>query len=165
MNLKLMIPLVLAVAFVAAFFAARSGSASGMTSQPAVGTANNATLHEKVLVNRKGLTLYSLSAERRGKFICTDKGCLSAWTPLIVPKGTTPSGVSHLGTVRRPDGRVQVAYRGLPVYTFNGDQKPGDVKGNGFKDVGVWRPASPAPTATTASPQPNPNPGYSGYGR
>jgi predicted lipoprotein with Yx(FWY)xxD motif len=161
---KLMIPLVLAVALGAAFFAARSGTASGM-SRPLVRTANNPTLHEKVLVNRKGLTLYSLSAEQRGRFICTDKVCLSVWTPLVVPKGAPPTGAPHLSAVRRPDGRIQVAYRGLPVYTFNGDRKPGDVKGNGFKDVGVWRPASPAPAGSTSSSSPNPNPGYPAYGR
>jgi predicted lipoprotein with Yx(FWY)xxD motif len=160
-----MTPLVLAVALVAAFVAARSSTASGMSRQATVRTANNPTLHEKVLVNRRGLTLYSLSAEQRGRFICTDQVCLSVWTPLVVPRGTTPTGVPHLGTVRRPDGRMQVAYRGLPVYTFNGDRKPGDVKGNGFKDVGVWRPASPAPAGSTSSSSPNPNSGYPAYGR
>jgi predicted lipoprotein with Yx(FWY)xxD motif len=161
---KLMIPLLLALALAAAFYAAHSGAATGMSRQ-LVRTATNPTLHEKVLVNGKGFTLYSLSAERRGRFICTDKGCLALWTPLVVPKGTTPTGVSHLGTVRRPDGRIQVAYRGLPVYTFGGDRKPGDVKGNGFKDVGVWRPASPAPSKSTSSPPSTPYPGYPGYGR
>jgi predicted lipoprotein with Yx(FWY)xxD motif len=159
-----MIPVVLAIFLVAAFFAVRSGAASGMSRQLLVRTTTNPKLHERVLVNRKGLTLYSLSAERRGRFICTDKVCLSLWTPLVVPKGTTPAGAPHLSAVRRPDGRTQVSYRGLPVYRFNGDRKPGDVKGNGFKDVGVWRPASPAPTGSTSSPPPNPYPGYPGYG-
>ena len=162
---KPVIPVVLALALAAAFFAARSGLASGMSRELIVKTANNPTLHEKVLVNRKGFTLYSLSAEQRGRFICTDKGCLSLWTPLVVPKGTTPTGAPHLGTLRRPDGRMQVVFRGLPVYTFGGDRKPGDVKGNGFKDVGVWRPASPAPIKSTSSPPPSPYPGYPGYGR
>jgi len=161
---KLMIPVVLALALVAAFIAARSGSASGMSRQ-LVRTANNPTLHEKVLVNRKGLTLYSLSAEKRGRFICTDMVCLSVWTPLVVPKGTTPTGVPRLSTVKRPDGRLQVAYRGLPLYSFKSDQKPGDAKGNGFKDVGVWHPASPASSGNTSSAPPaNPYPSYPGYG-
>jgi hypothetical protein len=63
----------------------------------------------------------------------------------------------------RPDGRRQVAYRGGPLYSFVEDKRPGDVKGNGFKDVGVWRaasvsssPASPPPTTTSG--------GYGGGG-
>ena len=65
-----------------------------MSKQLVVKTANNPTLHQKVLVNRKGLTLYSLSVEQRGRFICTGQSCLSLWTPLVVPKGTTPTGAT-----------------------------------------------------------------------
>jgi predicted lipoprotein with Yx(FWY)xxD motif len=158
---KLMVPVVLAAALVAVL-AAQSGTAKSVSKQLVVRTANNPTLHKKVLVNRKGLTLYSLSVETRGKFICTDQFCLSLWTPLVVPKGTVPTGAPHLGTVRRPDGRTQVSYRGRPVYTFTQDRKPGDVKGNGFKDVGVWRPASPGSSGGAAPPAPSPYPGYPG---
>ena len=158
---KLMVPVVLAAALVAVL-AAHAGTAK--TGQLVVRTVNNPTLHEKVLVNRRGLTLYSLSVEQRGRFICTDQSCLSLWAPLVVSKGTTPTGALHLGTVRRPDGRIQVSYRGRPVYTFTQDRKPGDVKGNGFKDVGVWRPASPGSRGSAAPPVPSPYPGYPGYG-
>lgn len=161
---KLVIPVVLAVGLVAAFLTARSSTASTTSRQLVVRTANNPTLHRKVLVNRKGLTLYSLSAERRGRFICTDGLCLSLWTPLVVSKGTTPTGALRLGTVRRPDGRTQVSYRGLPLYTFDRDRKPGDVKGNGFRDVGVWRPAFQGSSQSASPPPPSPYPGYPGYG-
>ena len=160
---RLMVPVVLAAALVAVF-AAQSGTAKSMSKQQVVRIANNPTLHESVLVNRRGLTLYSLSVERRGRFICTDQSCLSLWIPLVVPKGTTPTGALHLGTVRRPDGRTQVSYRGRPVYTFSQDRKPGDIKGNGFKDVGIWRPASPGSSGSAAPPTPSAHPGYPGYG-
>ena len=161
---KLMVPVILAAALVAVI-AAHSGTAQRMSKQSVVKTANNPTLHQKVLVNRRGLTLYSLSVEQKGRFICKDQSCLSLWIPLVIHKGTTPTGALHLGTVRRPDGRTQVSYRGLPVYTFAQDSKPGDVKGNGFKDVGVWRPASPGASVSAAPPAPNPYPGYpGGYG-
>ena len=93
------------------------------------------------------------SAETHGRFICTTKVCLSLWTPLVVAHGTTPAGAKLLATVRRPDGRTQVTYRGRPLYTFTEDTKPGDVKGNGFKDVGTWLAATTNGTATaTATP-------------
>jgi len=136
---------------VAAFYAVR---ASGAEHVRVVKTATNKTLNKKILVNRKGMTLYSLSVERKGKFICTDMTCLSVWKPLTIAKGAVATGVAHLTAVKRPDGRLQVAYRGGPLYTFAQDKRPGDVKGNGFKDVGTWRVAvlsgtAPAPAPTT----------------
>lgn len=151
-----------AVGLIAAFFAFSSAVASAKPPSRVVAkTARDAKLGKTVLVSTKGLTLYSLSAERRGRFICTNSFCLSLWTPLVVPKGTAPVGVRGLGTLRRPDGRVQVTYRGGPLYTFVEDHKPGDIKGNGFKDVGIWHPASPMKTLASSPPPPG---GYGNYG-
>ena len=53
--------------------------------------------------------------------------------------GAAPSGEGvSLGTVKRPEGTVQVTYKGTPLYTFTGDQQPGETKGQGIKDVGTW---------------------------
>jgi predicted lipoprotein with Yx(FWY)xxD motif len=119
-----------------------------------VSTAKNTSLGETVLVTMTGRTLYSLSVERKGKFICTSKSCLSFWHPLVVKAGVTPTGAKSLATVRRPDGRRQVTYKGGPLYTFSGDARRSDAKGEGFKDVGVWHAATvgasaPPPATTT----------------
>jgi len=150
------------IGLLVAVYAARSGGAYGATSRAdapmsVVKSARSAALGKTILVDRKGRTLYSLSAETHGRFICTTKLCLSLWTPLVVARGTTPAGARHLSTIRRPDGRAQVTYRGLPLYTFTQDSRAGDVKGNGFQDVGIWRPASPSGTVTAPS-------GGGGYG-
>jgi len=145
---------------VAAFYAVR---ASGAEHVRLVMTAKNTTLGKKILVNRKGMTLYSLSVERKGKFICTNSMCLSLWKPLTIAKGAVATGVAHLSVVKRPDGRRQVAYRGGPLYTFVEDKRAGDVKGNGFKDVGVWRVATVAASPAT-TPPPTSGGGYGGGG-
>jgi hypothetical protein len=44
---------------------------------------------------------------------------------------------------------MQVTYKGAPLYTFTGDQQPGETKGQGIKDVGTW---SVATTSSTSSP-------------
>jgi len=128
----------LAAALVAALLVAPLAEAAPARARPLVSTARNADLGKTVLVSSKGLTLYSLSVERHGKFICTDSECLSFWTPLTVKKGTKPTGLAGLATIKRPDGRTQVTYRGGPLYTFYLDRARGDDGGEGFKDVGVW---------------------------
>jgi predicted lipoprotein with Yx(FWY)xxD motif len=95
-------------------------------------------LGHKILTNTRGRTLYSLSAEKNGTFICTDSACLSLWKPLTVPAGVKPVGPVRLGTITRPDGRTQVTFRGLPLYRFTGDTKAGQTSGEGLRDVGVW---------------------------
>jgi predicted lipoprotein with Yx(FWY)xxD motif len=136
----------------------RSSDASG--AKPLVKTAHNAALGKTILVNRNGLTLYSLSAERHGRFICTTAFCLSLWKPLLVARGVTPTGVKGLSVVKRPDAKRQVAFRGAPLYRFVQDTKPGQVKGNGFKDVGVWRPVTTGSTTAPAAPAPSNSYGY-----
>jgi predicted lipoprotein with Yx(FWY)xxD motif len=141
---------------------------AGAAAKPMVLTAHNARLHTTILVNSSGRTLYHLSVERKGHFICLDKMCLSFWHPLLVPKGTKPAGRVALGTVRRPNGTIQIAYRGEPLYTFVQDTKRGDVKGEGFKDVGVWhaatvRAAAAVTTTTTTTATTTTSGGY-GYG-
>jgi predicted lipoprotein with Yx(FWY)xxD motif len=147
-------PTTRAAAWTAALFVALAGllaGGAGATATPLVTTAQNARLHAKILVNRSGLTLYHLSVEHKGHFICTNKMCLSFWHPLVVPKGTNPVGGVALGTVQRPGGAIQVAYRGEPLYTFVQDKKRGDVKGEGFKDVGVWHAATVGTASTSSS--------------
>ena len=153
------ITLIALLGLLAAFYAVR---ANGATHVRVVMTAKNKSLGQKILVNRNGRTLYSLSVERKGRIICTTSMCLSLWKPLVVAKGMVPTGAAHLTAVKRPDGRRQVAYRGAPLYTFSLDKRAGQVKGNGFKDVGVWRPATVS-TAHTSSTPPSTGGGY-GYG-
>src|SRR5215510_7704560 len=149
------------VVLVAAVFVVHPGAARPSSSAPVVRTTRNATLGKTILVTSKGLSLYALSVERKGRFICTDKTCLSFWSPLIAPMGKKPTGLAGLGTIRRPDQRVQVTYKGAPLYTFYEDHKRGDIGGNGFKDVGVWHVV--AVDGSTA-PVMSPGSGYGGYG-
>jgi predicted lipoprotein with Yx(FWY)xxD motif len=116
-------------------------------------TASNSGLGKTVLVDAQGMTLYHLSGERNGKFICTG-ACEGVWHPLTVTPGTAPGGtVGALGTVKRPDGTEQVTYNGMPLYTFAQDHAPGQASGQGIKDVGTWSVivASTSPTAKTTT--------------
>jgi predicted lipoprotein with Yx(FWY)xxD motif len=142
-----------------------AGQSSG--SAAVVRTASNATLGATVLTDAHGMTLYSLSAEQGGRFICTSSSCTQIWHPLSA--AGTPGGVASLGTVMRPDGTQQVTYKGMPLYTFAQDQQPGQAKGQGFKDVGTWSAVTvssagaAAPSTGTTSSTPTKATGRSGY--
>jgi hypothetical protein len=67
---------------------------------------------------------------------------------------------------------VQVTYKGMPLYTFAPDQKPGDAKGQGIKDVGTWTAvavsassSSSAAAASTPAPAETTQPASSGGGK
>jgi predicted lipoprotein with Yx(FWY)xxD motif len=81
---------------------------------------------------------------------------------IVVAKGVTPAG--RCSARKRPDGRSQVAYKGGPLYTFVQDKKPGDMKGNGFKDVGTWQVVTVSGKAAPTSPPPSSGGGYGGGG-
>lgn len=138
-----------------------SQTAATSSSAPLVKSAANSTLAATILTSETGMTLYRLSGERTGHFICTSASCLQVWHPVTaLAGGTGGSTVASLSVVKRPDGSSQVAYQGMPLYTFAQDARPGDAKGQGLKDVGTWnavdvsRPASSAPaTTTTATPE------------
>lgn len=163
--LKSVIPtIVVSLAVAACGSSYGSSRSSSQVSSAAVGTASssaertaglktaaNATLGATVLVDAQGMTLYSLSGEENGKFICTSS-CLQVWHPLRALAGTPGATVSSFGTVKRPDGIEQVTYRGKPLYTFTQDQKPGDVRGQGIKDVGTWTAVTVSTTSSSSAP-------------
>jgi predicted lipoprotein with Yx(FWY)xxD motif len=133
----------LAIAALLAMSAIAAPMALAKGSKTVTGEATAPKLHKTVLTNTKGLTLYTLSGETHGKFICTTAECLKAWPPLLVTPGTTPKGPVKLGTVKNPEGKTQVTFKGMPVYTFEGDSKKGEANGEGLKDVGVWHAVTP----------------------
>jgi len=136
---RAILPIVAILAAVGLF----ASLATAQTTKRVVGEAHNRTLGKTVLVADNGLTLYTLSAEKHGAFICKGS-CLKDWRPLVVARGVKPVGPVPLGTVKRPDnGMRQVTFEGRPLYTFDEDSKKGDANGEGFKDVGTWHAATP----------------------
>lgn len=108
-----------------------SGS-SGIVSAAKVGDLGT------ILVTAKGMTLYDFHKDKGGKSACYD-ACAGAWPPLLTegnPQAQGPADRSMLGTTKRKDGTVQVTYNGWPLYTYVGDQKPGEANGNDIDQFG-----------------------------
>ncbi len=144
-----------------------AGQASSGSSSAAAGVKTGSSSLGTILVDDEGMTLYRLSAEQNGKFICTTSACLGVWHPLLAPSSGTPSGdVGSLGTVKRPEGTVQVTYKGQPLYTFAQDNKAGETNGQGIKDVGTWSVVKTSPggaPSSASTAQPEKTSGGSGY--
>jgi predicted lipoprotein with Yx(FWY)xxD motif len=149
---------VVLLAIAALALVAVTGALASQPTKRVAKEAENAALGHTVLTTLKGKTLYSLSVEKHGKFICTG-GCLATWKPLTVPAGTKPTGPVKLGTIKRPEGKTQVTYKGLPLYSFMGDSRPGEANGEGLKDVGTWH-AAKVGSISSQPPAPAPESPY-----
>jgi predicted lipoprotein with Yx(FWY)xxD motif len=80
------------------------------------------------LVDSSGLTVYAFNREAAHATPCADSGdCTAHWRPLQAAGIALAAGDFSL--ISRDDGIAQWAYRGKPLYTFDGDTKPLDVNG------------------------------------
>ena len=75
-----------------------------------------------ILATPKKQALYYWNVEKRagGKIRCTG-ACARAWPPLYA-KAVVPKRIAGIrgtfGTIRRPNGRRQITFNGLPIYTY-----------------------------------------------
>jgi predicted lipoprotein with Yx(FWY)xxD motif len=101
----------------------------------------------QILVDSHGRTLYLFAKDKKGKSTCYGL-CAGYWPALTTkgkPKAISGTRKALLGTTRRKDGRMQVTYRGHPLYRFSGDTSAGQTSGEGLTDFGGgWWAVSPA---------------------
>lgn len=99
-----------------------------------------------ILVDSAGRTLYDFHKDKGSKSACYG-ACAGAWPPLLTdgdPQAQGPADRSMLGTTKRKDGTVQVTYNGWPLYTYVGDQNPGEANGNDIDQFGAeWYALQP----------------------
>lgn len=100
--------------------------------QPAAGSA---TIETEVLPGKRTVlaaeedseltptvvTVYSFSGDRPGHSSCTE-ACAIEWIPVLThghPLAVGGVVLKDLSTIRRPDGTLQVAYDGKPLYLYS----------------------------------------------
>lgn len=102
-----------------------------------------------ILATPSGHTLYDFTPDSPTTSKCTTGLCVELWPPLLTTT-TTPKVAGDLdptlvSTVRRPNGRLQIAYGGHPLYTWEGDTTPGMITGQAILNVGgYWYVISPS---------------------
>ena len=94
--------------------------------------ADPAMMKDGMMVDHKGMTLYTFDKDSGGKSMCNDD-CAKNWPPMMAPAGATATG--KWSVIKRDDGTSQYAYDGKPLYTFVKDKAPGDMTGDKMKDV------------------------------
>lgn len=99
-----------------------------------------------ILVDSEGRTLYDFHKDKGSTSSCYD-ACAGAWPPLLTegePQAEGGAQTGMLGTTKRKDGTVQVTYNGWPLYTYVGDQSPGEANGNDIDQFGAeWYALQP----------------------
>lgn len=127
-----------------------TGGAYGTTSPRATGGGASATPDGNslttaqtslgtVVVDSAGMAVYVFDKDTKGETASTCTGqCLTYWPPVTTSSTPMLSGVTGtVGTIAGPNGTKQVTLDGLPLYTYGGDQKPGDVTGQGNTGFGA----------------------------
>jgi predicted lipoprotein with Yx(FWY)xxD motif len=96
------------------------------------------------LTGPDGRTLYTFEPDSPNTSTCVDD-CAQAWPPFTITAADSleaGDGITgKLTTFERPDGTLQVAYEGAPLYYFASDTGPGDTNGQGLGDR--WFVAAP----------------------
>jgi predicted lipoprotein with Yx(FWY)xxD motif len=92
-----------------------------------------------VLADGTMMTLYTYAKDTPGVSNCNDN-CAKNWPPLLAAPDAKPMGDWTI--ITRADGTKQWAYKGMPLYKWSKDAKPGDASGDGMGQ-GAWKTAAP----------------------
>jgi len=158
MQKRIVLGVVLGIALAAAGVA----TAAAVTHQSVASssaTAGKVTLHKtkigNVLATSSGRTLYLFMKDKNKKSACYGQ-CATFWPPLM-KKGKVSAGAGVkaklLGTTKRKNGKLQVTYKGHPLYLFKLDKGAGQVAGQ-RQDFfgGIWYALSASGGANTKAP-------------
>jgi len=132
---------IVATAGFAAALAGCSSGHDGMMEHHATMHANymagGSYMHDSeagnVMTTPDGMTVYTFDKDSAGASSCYG-GCAEEWAPVTADASAQPYG--DMTIIARTDGTRQWAYKGMPLYHYDDDSKPGDAEGDG--ENGVW---------------------------
>ncbi|MFJ2582076.1 SCO0930 family lipoprotein [Kitasatospora aureofaciens] len=117
--------------------------------QPAPGGAQVSVTAQSqlgsIVVDARGMTLYQYAKDPSWPMRSLCEGqCAMTWKPAPAVDPSQVKGVDPklIGKMQRSDGTWQLSINCKPVYTYAGDNAPGDANGNG-KD-NLWSAINPA---------------------
>jgi predicted lipoprotein with Yx(FWY)xxD motif len=134
--------LTIGVLAAAAFAALASTAVAGLVSSLGVAQRTVAGKPAKIVVDRRGDTVYELSGESLAHLQCVTSTCLKTFPPVLVRSASAkvPAAAAVPGKVtvlRRVKGNLyQVMLGNHPLYFYSGDTTIGATKGQGLKGPG-----------------------------
>jgi predicted lipoprotein with Yx(FWY)xxD motif len=135
--------LTIGLACTALFAVLASTAAAGLVSSLGVAQRTIAGKATKIVVDRRGDTVYELSGESLGHLQCVTAACLKQFTPVLVRSADVKIPVSagvpgKLTVLRRPKADLyQVMLDNHPLYFYSGDTTVGATKGQGLHGPGT----------------------------
>lgn len=97
-----------------------------------------------IVIDGRGYVLYRSDRDSAApaRSACA-VGCSDTWLPEPYSADLQITGIDRqlVGQVRRADGTAQLTLAGWPLYSYMGDQMPGDTTGQG--EDGTWWAVTP----------------------
>jgi predicted lipoprotein with Yx(FWY)xxD motif len=136
-------PLAVAAVCAAACAVLASTALAGVVSSLGVAQRTIAGKPTKIVVDRRGDTVYELSGESLAHLQCITSTCLKQFSPVLVRSATVKVPVAahvpgKLTVLRRPKANLyQVMLDNHPLYFYSGDTTIGATKGQGLHGPGT----------------------------
>lgn len=108
------------------------GTVAAYAAGPAVKFVENASAKAKIMVDDKGMALYTFGRDEKDKTNCYNQ-CAVAWPPLMAKADDKSEG--DWKVIDRTDGTKMWSYKGNPLYYWVKDTKAGDAGG---ESVANW---------------------------
>ena len=84
-----------------------------------------------ILTDSNEMTVYVFDKDTDGVSNC-EGGCAKVWPPVLAPNEEPKAPLS---VVIRKDKTRQLAYKKRPIYLYEGDEKPGEINGDGLDQI------------------------------
>jgi predicted lipoprotein with Yx(FWY)xxD motif len=147
-NFFFLVLAIIAMVFIAGC-AMREAPAPASTPQPTIITiagsiGTRGSPFGTILVDSRGKTLYYFADDipGSGTSACTGQ-CAALWPAISADtkKVSSPLIPADFGSITRADGSAQTTYHGRPLYYYQQDSIPGDLKGENMQNL--WFVARP----------------------
>jgi predicted lipoprotein with Yx(FWY)xxD motif len=119
-------------------------------------------------VNQTGFTLYYFANDAPGNGVSNCIGaCAKIWLPFYAEKLTFANDLNakDFTSQYRSDDKMQISYKGWPLYFYSKDKEPNDVYGQGVNNVWfVVNPNASMFKQPSYQPPSYPQSGYSSSG-
>jgi len=109
-----------------------SNKSSSLTINNSIVETRLSSKYGNYLANKKGDTLYTYGKDSLNHSNCNGS-CLAIW-PAYIDTTSTTNLPANFGVIKRSNGQYQFTYKGMPLYTYSGDSKPGVINGNNVAD-------------------------------